>query len=394
MRKSNTSPLLSSNYLQICLGNFLLFVARYMLLPVLPSVMANRLGASLALTGSLFIFLTAGMFIVGPFYSYIVDAYKRKYVCVFSFAFMLLATIACMWVTTTTEFLLLCVLHGMAFGLATTSGITLAIDLTNPNCRSVSNIIFGWTSRLGMMFGIAVGIYLFMLKGFDTVIYVSAAVGALGILLFLMLYVPFRAPIGTKFCTTDRFLLSRGWVPMLNMILIAFVLGVLIPLVPHTFRCVEVMGIIIPFFAVVGLGFFCSVLFVKLWFKKEHMRELIVVGIILIVVAIGLLIFPILYLGLIPAAAVLGVGLGLATPEFLLMFVKLSHHCQRGTANTTHLLAWESGISLGVAVTCYLTVHISDSPAVPYRIALVSALLALAFFVFITYPYFMKRRMR
>nr|WP_320058509.1 MFS transporter [uncultured Bacteroides sp.] len=394
MRKSNTKGLLSSSYLQICLGNFLLFVARYMLLPVLPSVMANRLGTSLALTGTLFIFLTAGMFVVGPFYSYLLDAYKRKYVCVLSFALMLSATVGCTLATTTTELLLLCVVHGMAFGLATTSNITLAIDLTTPNRRSVSNVLFGWTSRLGMMTGIAAGIYLFMLEGFYTVIYVSLAVGGLGILLLLMLYVPFRAPIGTKLCTTDRFLLFRGRIPMLNMILIAFVVGILIPLVPHTFRCVEVMGIIIPFFAVVGLGFFFSVLFVKLWLKKEHIREQIIIGLIVIIGSIGLLIFPIAYLGIALAAVLLGIGLGLATPEFLLMFIKLSQHCQRGTANTTHLLAWETGISLGVAVTCYFTLHVSGSPTIPYRISLASALLALAFFIFITYPYFKKKRIR
>lgn len=45
-----------------------------------------------------------------------------------------------------------------------------------------------------------------------------------------------------------------------------------------------------------------------------------------------------------PAAVLMGLGLGLVTPEFLMMFVKLSQHCQRGTANTTHLLAWELGV--------------------------------------------------
>ena len=49
----------------------------------------------------------------------------------------------------------------------------------------------------------------------------------------------------------------------------------------------------------------------------------------------------------------LGLGLGLVMPEFLVMFVKLSHHCQRGTANTTHLLASEVGFASGIAVACY-----------------------------------------
>ncbi|WP_321331201.1 MFS transporter [uncultured Bacteroides sp.] len=394
MKKSSTNKLLSPNYSHICFGNFLLFVSRYMLLPVLPSVMANRLGVSLAFTGSMFIFLTAAMFMVGPFYSYLVDAYKRKHVCVLSILMMLLATVGFTLVTTTREFLLLCLIHGAAFGMATTSGITLAIDLINPHCRSASNVVFGWTSRLGMMTGVALGVALFMLKGFNTVIYISVASGGLGILFIYMLYVPFRAPIGTKFCTTDRFLLARGWVPLLNMLFIAFVPGILIPLIPYTFRCVEIAGIIFPFFAVMGAGFFCSVLFVKLFFEKENILGQIVSGLVAMIVAISLLIFPIPGLGMIPAAALLGIGLGLVTPEFLLMFVKLSQHCQRGTANTTHLLAWEAGVSLGVVAACYLTAHVGASPVVPYRMGLASALIALAFFVFITYPYFKKKKIR
>ncbi|WP_321480683.1 MFS transporter [uncultured Bacteroides sp.] len=394
MRKSNTSRLLSTNYLQICLGNFLLFVSRYMLLPVLPGVISHRLGASLALTGTLFLFLTAGMFIVGPFYSYLVDVYKRKYVYILSFALMLAATVGCILAESISEFLLLCVVHGMAFGIATSSGITLAIDLTNPNRRSVSNIFFGWTSRLGMMIGIAGGVAVFMLKGFETAIYISVGVGGLGIFFLSMLYVPFRAPIGTKICSSDRFLLIRGWIPMINMLLIAFVPGVLIPLIPHFYRNITLMDTGIPFFAIVASAFFCSVVLMRLLVKKENMRLQIGSGLVVISLALLLLILPDENTRIVPAAILLGIGLGLSTPEFLLMMVRLSQHCQRSTANTTHLLGWELGIALGVAAACYFNVYISDSPTLLYRISLLSSLMALAFFLLVAYPYFIKKRIR
>ena len=43
-------------------------------------------------------------------------------------------------------------------------------------------------------------------------------------------YVAFRAPIGVSLCNMDRFLLPRAWVPAINMQLIAFVPGALLPL--------------------------------------------------------------------------------------------------------------------------------------------------------------------
>ena len=58
-----------------------------------------------------------------------------------------------------------------------------------------------------------------------------------------------------------------------------------------------------------------------------------------------------------PAAVLMGLGLGLVTPEFLMMFVKLSQHCQRGTANTyssTCMGTWSRiGYCICVSFTSY-----------------------------------------
>lgn len=80
-----------------------------------------------------------------------------------------------------------------------------------------------------------------------------------------------------------------------------------------------------------------------------------------------MLAFPVAGSTTAPGAVLLGIGMGLVTPEFLLMFVKLSQHCQRGTANTMHLLSWETGISIGIAIACYTTAQIPESLPVLYR---------------------------
>ena len=90
------------------------------------------------------------------------------------------------------------------------------------------------------------------------------------------------------------------------------------------------------------------------------------------------------------SSVLLGLGLGLIMPEFLVMFVKLSHHCQRGTANTTHLLAGEVGITLGIAVACYMD---TDTDQMFYIVQIVASV-ALLFFVLITYPYYIKKKVR
>ena len=371
------------HFMRICVANLLLFISLYILFPVLSVEMADRLGVPVAQTGVIFLFFTLGMFLIGPFHAYLVDAYKRKYVCMFSFATMVAATAGYAFVTNITELILLSTVQGLAFGIATTAGITLAIDITNATLRSAGNVSFSWMARLGMIIGIVLGVWLYQSYSFKNLLSVSVITGAAGVLMVSGVYVPFRAPIVTKLYSFDRFLLLRGWVPAINMILITFVPGLLIPLV-HRFLNDSVLGssgIPIPF------GYLASLLLARLFILKEKTLRLVLVGIILEIVAITLLAsgFPV---GV--PSVLLGLGLGLVMPEFLVMFVKLSHHCQRGTANTTHLLASEVGFASGIAVACYFDLE-ADKMLYTGQVV---AVIALIFFILVTYPYYKRKKVR
>lgn len=375
----------TGHFMRICIANLLLFISLYMLFPVIPQVMAERLGVSVEQTGIMFVFFTLGMFLIGPFHAYLVDAFKRKNVCIFSFSIMVAATAAYAFVNNITELILLCLVQGVSFGMATTAGITVAIDITNTGLRSASNVSFSWISRMGMIAGIVVGVWLNQMYDFKTLLYVSLATGALGILSLSGVYVPFRAPIVTKLYSFDRFLLLRGWVPMVNLVMIAFIPGLLIPVLhhmPNVFSSENVYAQI-PFFALVGVGFLFSLLVRKYFSLGEKTLRLVIMGISLIMTSL----FLISELSLV-SAILLGLGLGLVTPEFLLIFVKLSQHCQRGTANTTHLLAWEVGISLGIAAACSM-----DTENVFY-VGHIVAYLSLLFYILVTHPYYKKKKIR
>lgn len=376
------------HFMRICIANLLLFISLYMLFPVVPVEMADRLGVPVSQTGAMFLLLTLGMFAIGPFHAYLVDAYKRKYVCAFSFATMMAATAGYAFVNDITQLLLLCFVQGVAFGMATTAGITLAIDITGSSLRSSGNVAFSWMARMGMLAGISLGVGLYQWYDFHTLLYISVAIGLAGIFFVSRVYVPFRAPIVTKLCSSDRFLLPRGWVPALNLMLVAFIPGLLLPVFPHSLSDVFIDKLEVPFFAIVGIGFLLSILLARIVYREEKTWRVILLGTSLMMVALILL-------GEFPAAVVavlLGLGLGLITPEFLLIFVKLSKHCQRGTANTTHLLAWEAGMSLGLATACYLSVEYSVDTI--YHVGRILAPVSLVFFTLLTYPYFKRNRVR
>ena len=383
------------HFMRICVANLLLFISLYVLFPVLSVEMADRLGVPAAQTGVIFLFFTLGMFLIGPFHAYLVDAYKRKYVCMFAAAliWIIICHILCAlllgsWLASTPTAALSPV-QGLAFGIGTTAGITLAIDITNSTLRSAGNVSFSWTARLGMLLGIILGVWLYQSHSFQNLLTVSVITGAVGILMLSGVYVPFRAPIVTKLYSFDRFLLLRGWVPAINLILITFVPGLLIPMV-HPFLNDFVLGnvgIPVPFFVGTTLGYIISLFIARLFFFKEKTLRLVIIGIGLEMVAMSLLNTD-LSIGI--SSVLLGLGLGLTMPEFLMIFVKLSHHCQRGTANTTHLLASEVGISLGIATACYMEL---DTDKMLHTGQMVASI-ALLFFVLVTYPYYIKKKVR
>lgn len=336
MRKSNTDNLWSLGFIRMCFANFLLFASIYALLPVLPSVMVSRLGISTGQVGSMFLVFAAAMFLVGPFHAYLGDEYKRKRVLVYSTFVMLGATLGYIFVDTFPKLLLLAAVHGGAFGLATTAGITVAIDITASSRRSAGNMGFALAARLGMLIGVGTGVWMFYLKGFSMVAYLSILCGIFSILFAMRVYVAFRAPIGMSRCNLDRFLLVRGWLPAFNLLLIAFIPGVALPLI------------------------------------KQGDYSVLFFLVVLVVLTI----------------------------PFTKIFVKLSQHCQRGTANTTCHLSMDTGILMGIAVCCFLSdsgnehLHFYTDFQLIYKVIGIAILVALAVYFLLTYSYFKKKRVR
>ncbi len=74
----------------------------------------------------------------------------------------------------------------------------------------------------------------------------------------------------------------------------------------------------------------------------------------------GYLLFAALHnpIGYYGAALVIGLGNGHMWPAFQTMFINLAPHTQRGTANSSILIAWDIGMGLGILVGGILAEHI------------------------------------
>ena len=87
----------------------------------------------------------------------------------------------------------------------------------------------------------------------------------------------------------------------------------------------------------------------------------------------------------------MGFAIGLICSRFLLFFIKLSRHCQRGTSQSTCFLGWESGLALGLGLGYALFPADNDSLLVT---SFVLAVIALFLYNSYTHRWFLQHKNR
>ena len=326
----------SNNMWLICLSHLLLSVSLYMLIPVLyawlkvtfPDAGALCIGSVLAISG-------VATFLLGPFFNYLVDRFSRKRVCAWSIIVIAVCSAAFHWTPVLSWVIFLRIVQGMMQGVALmASGSTLAIDLTESPRRTEANNAFAWFGRLGLSLGPLLGLLLLKYFSFNTIFGVSCAIGCVAALLILMLKVPFRAPLCPPICSIDRFWLPNGWLMFIQILPVAAGFGMLLAVI----RQYE-------FYVFMMVGFCLALIALHYVFLRADIRSEIVSGNILWGAGLLLLLFRHTNIAFYCSGALIGLGVGLTVARMLIFYIKLSQHCERGSANTSYMLAWELGLS-------------------------------------------------
>jgi uncharacterized membrane protein len=189
---------------------------------------------------------------------------------------------------------------------------------------------------------------------------------------------PFRTPEeGVKVVSLDRFFLTHGFILFVNLLLVTTVIGLLLsmPFEPL-------------FYALMMGGFLMALLAQRFVFRDAELKSEIITGLFLLLAALAILLVA-------PASPVtpvfVGLSAGIIGSRFLLFFIKLSRHCQRGTSQSTYFLGWETGIALGLCLgyACFY-----EQPTTLIYTALGITAVALVLYHFFTHSWFLKHKNR
>jgi len=328
------------NFWLMVVANFLLSVSVTMLIPTLPQRMLYVDGLSAAQTGWVMGVFALGMFLPGAFCSFLVQRFRRNQVCVWA-VLVLGATLFVPYYWRVMPFwalMLLRLVQGASFGLAQmVLSSTLIIDTCDSAQRTEANHSATWFGRLALSIGPMVGLLVFQLMGYGIMALTGLGCLAAVVVLILMVHFPFRVPEDhLHLLSLDRFFLTSGWVLFGNLLLVSVGLGLLFSLVLDA-----------QFYALMMIGFLLALMAQTFVFRDADLKSEVVSGLLLMGASVLVMRFaPESPLG----SPMLGLGIGLVGSRFLLFFIKLSRHCQRGTSQSTFLLGWESGVAVGIGL--------------------------------------------
>ena len=374
----------------LAIANFLVAMSVYVLVPVMPLWLINGEGFSAGDAGLAMGAFGLGMFALGGFCSYLVQRYRRNRICMDAILLMVIC------ITLLQSFIqhdfgvverwwifALRVLFGAVYGLAEmVLASTLIIDKCTSAMRTEANHSTAWFSRFAVALGPMVGLIVYNITGsFWRVILVSDVCVIISLLLIRAVKFPFRAPDeNTHVFSFDRFFLPQGTPLFINIFLIMLPVGMLFSLaLPWLF------------YAMMMAGFVLALLAQRFVFQNAELKSEVVTGMILIVAAMQMMHVYSLDKVIYVAPTMIGLAIGLIGSRFLLFFIKLSRHCQRGTSSSTFLLGWESSIAVGIGVGYMLFSGQGDLLLV---VAEVMSVLAAAMYLAFTHQWFLNHKNR
>lgn len=333
------------HFWRLAIANLFLAMSAYMLIPTIPSMMQEH-GYSQMQIGIIMLCFCMGILVFGGFSGYLVQKFRRNKVCILSILGMGCITGLLYYLYTLksspSDFYILLglrILQGAFYGMAQMVMLsTLVIDTVEAEYRTEANYSVTWFGRFALAIGPLVALLVNGKFNEGMVFLVSCGCALASMLLVQSVNFPFRAPEDSvKVYSADRFILKQGSWLSLVLILSAIQIGLILGTVVD-----------MQFYALFFVGLVVAVLSERFAFVDADLRSEAVVGLLSIGIALLLLLTRTQHIIYYIVPILLGFGIGVIASRFLLFFIKLSKHCQRGTSQSTYILSWEIGLGIGI----------------------------------------------
>lgn len=392
-----TDRLWNANYIKVMTANFALFFAFYVLTPLLPLYLSEHFHATKDIIGIVLSGYTITALLVRPFSGFIVDTFNRKHVLMVCYGVFFIFFAGYLAAATLLLFCIVRTLHGGSFGALTVANSTMAIDVLPSSRRNEGIGYYGLSNNLAMAIAPTIGIYLYRYThSFDLLFWLALIVAGIGMAVDGTVK---REESGERRVFTfhsslslDRFFLLRGWLLGINMVFFGFCFGVMSNyLAIYSKEEMSIEGGTGTWFMLCSVGLILSRLQGGKALREGRLTHNASVGMLTSLVGYILFIACSNYIGYYASALLIGLGNGHMWPAFLNMMISVARHDQRGTANSTILVAWDIGMGLGILLGGIVSEHLGYAAAF-WFVALINFVGVVLYFV-ATRQFFLRRRL-
>ncbi len=409
MEQATSSPvrerLWTRSFTSICVANFLLNFAFYLLLPVLPLYLIEVFGASKTMVGIVVSCYTVAALVVRPAAGFVLDMFNRR--VLYLIAYFLFALCFTGYVVAGSIALLVLVrlLHGLAMGMVSTAGNSLVVDIMPSSRRGEGLGYFGVANNIAMATGPMISLFIHdHAADFFTIFYAAIASGALGFIIANTVKVKKAAPVPREHqpMVLDRFFLIKGLSGGASLLFIAVPYGMVTTYVVIYGRQLGIEASMGIFFLLMAVGLISSRLFAGKLVDRGRLLAVIGCGTVVAMVTYFVLasllklhlltdsvLVPILFYAV---AVSLGVGYGMLFPAYNTLFVNLAPHNRRATASSTYLTSWDIGLGLGLIVGGRIADTAGGLP-LSYLVGAFSVAISFVLFKKITAPHYERNKL-
>jgi MFS family permease len=357
------TDLWSESFVFACLANFMMGFSFYLLMPTLPFYLAEQFHAGQSLIGIVVAAYVVAALVVRPFSGYLVDSFSRKHVYLLSFVLFVAFYFGYLVAGSILLLTMLRFLHGLTWGVITTAGNTLAIDIMPSEKRGQGIGFYGLALNVSMAMGPVVGIFLFQHYSFTMIFYTAIISGTLGMIMALLIKAPLRPKVSHHpALSLDRFLMVKGIPVGINLLMVTISYGMVLSFAAMYGKETQATNPGL-FYVLLATGIGGSRLFSGKLIDSGQVNKASMIGIIML--ALSFVVFatwkiPVVYY---LSALIIGTGYGISFPAFQTVFINMAPHYQRGTANSTFYTAFDLGVGIGMLLAGKIAAMASLSAA-------------------------------
>lgn len=390
----NSEKLWNRNYLRVWCANFLLYFSFMLLTPLFPLYLSETFGADKQMIGIVLSGYTLTALLIRPFSGYMVDSFPRRRVLLISFFIFFVLFIGYPLAASLFMFAVVRTLHGAPFGAATVSNSTVAIDVLPASRRAEGIGYYGLSNNVATAIGPTAALVIYgAFESYNMLFACAILFSGLAFFCNYTLKLEQKPLAARPPLSLDRFILLKAWPQGICIACAGFCYGVISTYIAIYGK--EELGITGGtglFFMLLSIGLILSRLTGSRTLRKGRIAENASLGVI--VSLCGYLLFASMHnnVGYYLSAFIIGLGNGHFFPAFQTMFLNLASNGQRGTANSTLYVSWDSGVGLGVLFGGMIAEHFGFHAA--FWVTFAANVIGVMFYFVKAKGYFLANRLR